>query len=159
MAELPTLEKALDDPFPDIKEFYDETTEKAPRTKTSTSKKEPVPKPVPRNPWGKATVTEKNLLEGVEFLTGGLMLLPGTLGKDGELLYERLPAVIHELVELGKEDRRLRVFLERLAMPGKYGPLLAATFPIVLGILVNHNLIPASLFGVSTEPQNDTGGE
>jgi hypothetical protein len=158
MPELPALEKSLDNPFPDLVEDFESEPKTPRKTSAPKTKPEPISKPVPRNPWGKAQVTEKNLLEGVEFLTGGLMLLPGALGEDGALLYERLPAVIHELVELGKEDRRLRLFLERIAMPGKYGPLLAASFPIVLGIAANHNLIPVALFGLGKQTET-TGGE
>lgn len=161
MPELPALEKSLDDPFPGVPVGWEDEPVKPEKP----AKKEPpvkttIPKPTPRNTWTQATAVEKNLLEGVEFLGGGLMLLPGALGADGQLFYERFPAVVHELVELGKEDKRFRVFLERLSMPGKYGPLLAASFPLLLGIAVNHNLLPASLFGIGTPAQADsTGGE
>ena len=61
---------------------------------------------------------------------------------DGQILAEGSEAVVKELVELGRIDKRFRSTLEKLAMPGKYGPLLLAVAPIALGLAINHNLIP-----------------
>lgn len=94
-----------------------------------------------RTQWAAAADVEKALTESIQFLAGGAMLVPA-LEPDASLLYDHGPNIVHELVELGRSDKRLRVFLERLAAPGKYGPLAVAIFPLVLGIATNHGLVP-----------------
>ena len=91
--------------------------------------------------WPRATEVENILLQGIAGVSVGLMLVPA-FAEDGAVLDEKLPAVIHELVELAKTDRRLRKYLEYLATPGKYAPLTLACISVVIPIMANHNLIP-----------------
>lgn len=61
---------------------------------------------------------------------------------DGKVIADNGPAVIHEIVELAKDDARLRKPLEALATPGKYGPLGIAVLAVVMPIMANHGLLP-----------------
>lgn len=74
---------------------------------------------------------------------------------DGEIIADGADAVIKELIELGKVDRRFRQVLQHLASPGKYGPLVVAASPMVIGIAANHNLLPQFIFG-KTKPEEKT---
>lgn len=91
--------------------------------------------------WPRAVEVENILLQGIGGVSVGLMLVPG-LSEDGAVLDEKMPAVIHELVELAKTDRRLRKYLEYLATPGKYAPLTMALIAVIIPIMSNHNMIP-----------------
>lgn len=73
---------------------------------------------------------------------------------DGKIVADNGPAVIHELVELAKDDTRLRKPLEFLATPGKYGPLGIAVLAVLVPILANHGLLPQFQISGLTE-----GGE
>lgn len=73
---------------------------------------------------------------------------------DGKIVADGGPAVIHELVELAKDDTRLRKPLEALATPGKYGPLGIAVLAVVMPMLANHGLLPQFQISGLTE-----GGE
>lgn len=91
--------------------------------------------------WPRAVEVENILCQGIAGVSMGLMLVP-SMADDGLVLDEKMPAVIHELIELAKTDRRLRKYLEYLATPGKYAPLTLACISVVIPIMANHNLIP-----------------
>lgn len=63
---------------------------------------------------------------------------------DAEIIGAKGPKVIHELVELAKDDKNLQNALVMIATPGKYGPITAAVLGLVVPILANHHLIPAA---------------
>jgi len=95
--------------------------------------------------WPQAKSVEVALTKGFEFvaLTVGLVN-----ADDGDVLYKQGPALIHELVELAVIDRRYRHYLEMLAQPGKYGPLIGACGSIIIPIAANHGFNPlGNLFG------------
>ena len=75
---------------------------------------------------------------------------------DGTVIAEGAPAVAKELVELGRQDKKLRDLLEKLTAPGKYGPLALAIFPIVMGLMANHGLLPQFILGPSTPERSES---
>ena len=86
--------------------------------------------------WSRATEIETHLKSSIATI-GNLTehFLDAT---DGALIKEYSPDIIHELVELAKDDKKLQDWLVWLSAPGKYGPLLMATMPLVTGIYFNH---------------------
>lgn len=92
--------------------------------------------------WPRATEIENHLTETVIAL-GKVTALMNPF--DGEHIQSHGPKVVHELVELAKDDKTLQRYLIWLASPGKYGPLIMATGGLVGPIALNHgamNLIP-----------------
>lgn len=100
-----------------------------------------------RRGWKDAGRVESNLTDLVTTIAGGLLFLPdgSPLQKDGDTLYKFGPKVAHELVVLADDDPRMRKILERLAAPGKYGPLVIALGGLALGLAANHGLLPKSV--------------
>lgn len=86
--------------------------------------------------WPKAAEVEKHLTDSLVLMGKGVSFLNEV---DGTIIQMQGPAVIHELVELAKDDKTLQRYLLWLASPGKYGPLLMATSGLLLPILANHN--------------------
>jgi len=102
--------------------------------------------------WPDAEQVEKQILR---YLNGLGMAVTWVNPVDGTIIAKGNPAVAHELVELGKIDKTWRKWLDRIAKPGKYGPLAMALAPTVIGIAANHNLLPQ--FQIPTA--NDLRGE
>jgi len=102
--------------------------------------------------WPKAAEVEKHLTDSLILAGKGVSFLNEF---DGVILQTNGPAVIHELVELAKDDKTLQRYLTWLASPGKYGPLSMAVGALILPILANHNF-----FGIlSAFKPNTEGGE
>ncbi|MHB1357049.1 MAG: hypothetical protein ACYCZF_13860 [Anaerolineae bacterium] len=97
--------------------------------------------------WPAAAAVEAALNS---YVSGAGMIITMVNPVDGEIIAENSAGVIKELIELGRVDRKLRKVLERLATPGKYGPLMVACSPIVIGIAANHNLLPQFIFKTQT---------
>ena len=89
--------------------------------------------------WPGAAGVEAALNKYLATLAFGITLVNP---EDGIVIAEGGPAIAHELVEIGKVDKKFRAKLELLCKPGKYGGLLVATAPVVIGIAANHNLLP-----------------
>jgi len=89
--------------------------------------------------WPKAAEIETLLSNHVRMLGAGLALVNEV---DGTVIATGGPDVIHELVELAKTDKGLRRYLEWLATPGKYAPLILAIGGVAMPILANHDLMP-----------------
>jgi len=102
----------------------------------------------PRSKWANADNVEKILSGYLDTLAMGVTLINPA---DGAVIASGSNAVAHELVELGRVDKTVRKWLEKLSTPGKYGPLTLALFPIVLGIMANHNLLPQFMIPGLTE--------
>lgn len=77
---------------------------------------------------------------------------------DGSIIAEGSEAVVHELVELGRQDKTWRKYLEMLAKPGKYGPLTIASATIIIPIMANHGLLPQFMIG-TRKRETTEGGE
>jgi len=102
--------------------------------------------------WPKAAEVEKHLTDSLVLAGKGISFLNEV---DGFILQTNGPAVIHELVELAKDDKTLQKYLLWIASPGKYGPLAMACSALIIPILANHNF-----FGVlSAFKPAETGGE
>lgn len=80
--------------------------------------------------WPKATEIESHLVETLQTSLKITTLFPVDPFY-AEHTAEAAPKVIHELVELAKDDRKLQAWLTTLAAPGKYGPLSMAVFGLV----------------------------
>lgn len=113
-----------------------------------------------RRGWKDAGRVESNLSELVTTIAGGLLFLPdgSPLQKDGATLYTFGPKVAHELVVLADDDPRMRKILERLAAPGRYGPLVIALGGLMLGLAANHGLLPKAV-GDAINDFTTAGGE
>lgn len=102
--------------------------------------------------WPKATEIETLLNKYVVGLSFGITFVNPV---DGTIILEKAPDVVHELVELAKDDIQLRKYLEWLAAPGKYTPLTMACTALIFPILENHgvigNLVSALFAGRSRE--------
>lgn len=103
--------------------------------------------------WPKAAEVETLLTNYVKMLGVGLQFIHE---KDGEVILLGGPDVVHELVELAKDERQLRKYLEWLTTPGKYAPLTMAVAAIVIPLMSNHGLIQIDLSKI-LGPK--TGGE
>ena len=100
--------------------------------------------------WPKAAEVETLLKKYVETLGIGLSFVHE---KDGKVIIEGGPDVVTALVELAKDERQLRKYLEWLTTPGKYAPLTLALAGIVIPIMSNHDLIQLDLRKVLGTPE------
>lgn len=105
--------------------------------------------------WGRAVEVETILTKYVAGLGWAIQLVNP---KDGKVVADGGPAVVHELVELAKTDTRLRKPLEFVATPGKYGPLSLALLAVIAPIMANHGLLPQFQVPGLT-PDTSSGGE
>lgn len=97
--------------------------------------------PVSNKSWPRAKEIETILNQTLGYLTIPVAFVNA---EDAGILGARGPKVIHELVELAKDDKNLQHALVMIATPGKYGPITAAVLGLVVPILANHKLIPAA---------------
>lgn len=95
--------------------------------------------PSTKTRWGQADVVKAAL---TNYFNGVQGVVAWVNPVDGQIIAEGSEAVIHELVELGRVDRNFRKALEKLAAPGKYGPLFLALTPMAIALAANHNLLP-----------------
>ena len=93
-----------------------------------------------RGGWAKAVEVENALILLTQAAAAGLMFT--ALRADGKTLELTGPQIVHELVELAKNDKKMQVYLERITAPGKYAPLVWAVLPLCMGIAANHKLLP-----------------
>lgn len=108
--------------------------------------------------WTRAAEVESILNEYIGYTSLGLVMAGGVdpaFVLDAKIVGQKAPAVVHELVELAKDDRNLRRALEMLATPGKYGPLTVAVFGLAVPILQNHRILPQ----ISLMAPTSKGGE
>lgn len=104
--------------------------------------------------WARAVEVETHLtkyttlialaLGGAAFSIGDENLSK-TLAADASVVATKAPPVVHELVELAKDDRNLQRVLESLAAPSKYSGLTMAVIGLVVPLLGNHGFIPAGI--------------
>lgn len=108
--------------------------------------------------WPKAREIETALTRYVALIGSGVTFINAA---DGEAVILHGPAVVHEIVELGRNDKRIRRALELLSMPGKYGPLTLAIASLALPLLANHGLIPSLIVDLTkpTLPNKNVGGD
>jgi hypothetical protein len=97
--------------------------------------------------WGRANEIENILNKYALGLSFGITLVNPV---DGRIVAQGTPAVVHEIVELGRVDKQWRKYLEMIATPGKYGPLVMASLTIVIPVMANHKLLPVMLSDVVT---------
>lgn len=108
----------------------------------------------PKNNTGKWTRGERletSLGEMWDLLVVGASLFPPT-AIDAPVLDTYGPRIIHELVMLARDDAKLLAQLEKLATPGKYGPLTIAVGSMVFAIAANHGILQG-LFNRFTQPR------
>lgn len=107
--------------------------------------------------WAKASEVESAL--NMIFKFGGAALVVVNR-VDGEAITNGGPAVSKALVDLGRQDKKIRKYLEMLAAPGKYGPLTLAVASIAIPIMANHGLIPTFTIDVpSASDSRPNNGE
>lgn len=92
--------------------------------------------------WPKAAEVETLLKKYVETIGIGISFVHE---KDGKVIIEGGPDVVTALVDLAKDERQLRKYLEWLTTPGKYAPLTLAVAGIVIPIMSNHGMIQLDL--------------
>lgn len=129
-----------------------------PKDRNAEPKEDKPPKRAAGTPpikgWTRAAEVEKVLYNYLTALSAGVAFI--NVG-DSVAIADGSARLAHELVELGKIDKRYRGYLETLCAPGKYGGVLLATGAIVLPIAINHNLIPQ--FNIPFIPQTDKAEE
>lgn len=106
-----------------------------------------------KSAFPRAAEIEKLLSTYLLGIAGGLSLT--RYAPDGTLLVVHGPAVVHEVVELARVDKKLRRILEIIATPGRYGPLAMALMPIIFGVLANHDLLPQFVVNVTAPSTNE----
>jgi len=122
-----------------------------PKDKSATPDDKAPKRPTTPNPvkgWSRAVEIENILYKYFQGLSLGISFLNAA---DGEIFSQGAASLAHELVELGKVDKRMRSILESMAAPGKYGGLLIASGSIIIPIAMNHNLIPQLDLGLLTK--------
>lgn len=100
--------------------------------------------------WPKAAEVETLLKKYVETLGIGISFVHE---KDGKVIIEGGPDVVTALVDLAKDERQLRKYLEWLTTPGKYAPLTLALAGIAIPIMSNHGLIQIDLRKILGTPE------
>ncbi len=92
---------------------------------------------------------EKSVATALKAYFDSLGLMVGMVNEaDGKIIAEGSDKVVEELINLARVDIKIRKLLIKLAAPGKYGPLLLAVSPILIGVAANHNLLPQFRFTV-----------
>ena len=104
--------------------------------------------PPPVKGWTRANEIENILFK---YLQGISLAVSFVNDADGQIISQGSADLAHELVELGKVDKRMRSMLESIAAPGKYGGLMLASGAIIIPIAINHNLIPQLDLGLLTK--------
>lgn len=89
--------------------------------------------------WSRAAEIEELLNQMLGYTILPVFMFNQT---DATILSQNGPKVLHELIELAKDDKNLQRVLETLATPGKYGPLTIAILGMVYPLAVNHKFIP-----------------
>lgn len=89
--------------------------------------------------WSKAVEVEKALNTYLNTIGAGVSFVNEN---DGVAILNGSETLASELVELARNDRTYRTYLEWFTKPGKYGGVLIASGAIVIPILANHNLLP-----------------
>lgn len=98
--------------------------------------------PLSGKSWPRAAEVETLL---TQYVNGLGIALSFVHEKDGQVIVAGGPDVVHELVELAKDERQLRKYLEWLTTPGKYAPLTLAVAGVAIPLLSNHGLIQIDL--------------
>lgn len=102
-----------------------------------------------RTGWKKAPEVEaalNGLFAGAGWLVGIVEPFDGDVIKAGS------PNVTRELINLAKDDKQLQRYLEWLATPGKYGPLILAVGGMVVPIAIHHGALNL----LTPKPKQDT---
>ena len=105
--------------------------------------------------WSEAAEVEAILKQFVGTLSMGISLVNA---EDGKIIAKGGPDVVHELVELAKDDVNLRKYLTSLTAPGKYGPLvMASLFGVIIPIMANHGMlaIPVQMMGTTSSKKGE----
>lgn len=107
--------------------------------KEKTSKPDSSPKSVrvSRPQWPKEASVRKAL---TSILDGGSFALEFVSPTDAAIVNKHSEAIISEIVALALIEPRYRKTLEKLALPGIYGPLIMALGPMIFDIAKNHHL-------------------
>ena len=92
---------------------------------------------LPKASWPKAAGVGRSLQVSFDGIALGVALLNQ---KDALAIEEGAPDLIAAMIELGTNDSRYRRYLEAMAAPGKFGPIIIASSAIVLPIAANHGL-------------------
>lgn len=130
--------------------------ESAPKSNEDKPPRRPSAAP-PSKGWTRAAEVEKIIYN---YLTGIAAGVAFVNVDDAAAISDGAARLAHELVELGRIDKKYREYLEALTKPGKYGGVLIATGAIVLPIAINHNLIPQlNIPFVKQEDNNSREGE
>ncbi|MFI5534704.1 hypothetical protein ACIA8O_39840 [Kitasatospora sp. NPDC051853] len=112
--------------------------------------------PEDKAPTQRTSAARKPTAASLEKRLGASMTTVGTLvaiasPADGMVMLEGIPALASALTKLAEENPAVRSNLERALTAGAWSGVVAATLPIVLGIMANHGAVPkniAAMLGV-----------
>lgn len=93
--------------------------------------------------WSNAEDVEKQLNLYLYAIAGGLQFT--VFSADGIAIQKTGPALVHEVVELARTDKRLRDVLVKITAPGKYAPLGIAALALIVSIAANHIPLAATV--------------
>jgi len=109
-----------------------------------------------RSAWPKGDAVEKNLAKLLNWSAAGITFINPA---DGKVIAKGGPAVAHEVVEIARQNKSWRPYLEWIAAPGKYGPLTFALAAMLIPVMVNHNLLPQFILPILEMEMAAEGGE
>lgn len=124
--------------------------EKRKRPAGKTRARKPAADAAPRTPRPPAL---KKRLEDFIVSAGAMLILVNA--RDGQLVIAGAPAQAAALDALAKDNAAVRRALDRLLTVSVYGQLVAAFAPTMLGLAVNHGMVPpavASIAGAALAP-------
>lgn len=109
------------------------------KNKVSSAPTDRAPKGMraPKSQWLQEASVIRSLNTTIEAIGLGVGLLNQI---DGNAITAGGPDLVEALVNLGRDDKRFRRYLEAMSAPGKYGPIVMATGAIALPIAANHGL-------------------
>lgn len=95
----------------------------------------------------------RNALVGLTTVIGtGLAFYNQT---DGQIYFEKINAVIDSIIDIARQNDKVRETLLRFATVSSYGQLVAAMSMLIVPILANHGVIPP-IFAMSAGLSDET---
>lgn len=95
---------------------------------------------------GQVKLIEESLTQCYLMVGLGLSAVP-KCALDGQLVASNAAMMAHSWAQMAETDPKLRKALMKLISAAGWGTVIAAHLPVVLGIMGNHNMLPAAVTG------------
>lgn len=113
----------------------------------------------PRTVQAPATVDTKSMvdkrdegLQGIAQLIQGICLVTGQYA-DAATIGQHFPKLSREVAKVAETNEKIAKPIDFLIEIGPYGGLIAAAMPLVMQLLANHKVIPATGMGGVVPPE------